>query len=38
MANSLAENPKDFTSYISLVFDYFFKEQKLVDEAEMKER
>ena len=38
MANTLAETPSDFTNYISLVFDYFFREQKLVDEAEMKER
>lgn len=37
MANSLAENPKDFTNYISLVFDYFFREEKLVDDSEMKE-
>jgi len=37
MANSLAETPSDFTNYISLVFDYFFKEQKLVDDSEMKE-
>jgi hypothetical protein len=38
MANSLAENPKDFTKYISLAFDYFFREEKLVDDSEMKER
>jgi len=37
MANSLAENPSDFTNYISLVFDYFFREQKLVNDSEMKE-
>tara|TARA_B110000285_G_C14908536_1_gene506747 strand:+ start:513 stop:803 length:291 start_codon:yes stop_codon:yes gene_type:complete len=37
MANTLAENPRDFTNYISLVFDYFFTEEKLVDAAEMKE-
>jgi|APSaa5957512535_1039671.scaffolds.fasta_scaffold29797_1 hypothetical protein len=33
MNNALAATPNDFTNYINLVFDYFFKEQKLLDQA-----
>ena len=36
--NSLAEKPDDFRQYTNLVYEYFFKDQKLIDGKELLER
>ena len=38
LANSLAEKPNDFRTYIALVFNCFYEEAKLVDKNQMMER
>ena len=35
--NSLAEKPDDFRQYMTLVFKYFFEDQKLLDAKQMLE-